>query len=442
MRNIWLPILLLIALIVVGTWLWITQCCGVVGASTAGAASAATTAAVTATTPAATASKINPLLIRDKTLIASSDDNFTFPQDGFRPNIPGATENAFSKLATYLKDNPSRLLTVTGLYAASEKYQGQFPTLGIARADAIKNKLVALGADGNQIKLADKLEGNLNFPDKLLYDGVTFGFAGKPAPAAAPSARLAIADANKFKTNAPDNLSFKKSSFEFEKPIPAPVNKSYGELVTYLKNNPERQLTVTGLYHTDEKNSSIYPTLGLARANNVKSQLVRMGAKTTQILAKDRKLGTLNFVNDMMKGGINYSFNAMPVVDKGADDKRLKDLEKLVVKPIILNFETNASNLNLTTAQQNKFAQMIEYIEKVPTAKIQTTGHTDDVGDAANNKRLGQGRADFAKNYLVRNGVNGKKIRTNSEGEVKPIASNKTEDGRAKNRRVEVRVVK
>ncbi len=439
MRNIWLPILLLIALIVVGTWLWITQCCGVVAAGSSGAATAATTtAAVTATT----ANQINPLVIRDKSIIASSDDNFTFPQDGFRPNIPQPTNDAFSKLATYLKGNPGRILTVTGLYAASEKYQGQFPNLGLARANAIKDKLVALGATADQINTKELLNNNLDFPDKLLYDGVKFGFAGKPAPAAAPSARLVIADAAKFNTNAADNLTFKKSSFEFEKPIPAPVNKSYQEVVSYLNNNPERLLTVTGLYKGDEANKSIYETLGLARGNNVKSQLVRMGAKTNQIIVKDQKLDNLVFTDDAMKGGINYRFSAMPVANKGADDQRLKELEKLVVEPIILNFQTNASNLNLTGAQQKKFTQMIEYIEKVPSAKIQATGHTDNVGDAAKNKQLGQGRADFAKSYLVRNGVNGQKIRSNSEGEVKPIADNNTDAGRAKNRRVEVRVVK
>ena len=71
---------------------------------------------------------------------------------------------------------------------------------------------------------------------------------------------------------------------------------------------------------------------------------------------------------------------------------------------------------------------------------VAVSGHTDSVGSDAYNVKLGQRRADVVKDYLVSKGVPGSKITTKSFGESQPVASNKTADGRAKNRRAEVDV--
>jgi OOP family OmpA-OmpF porin len=71
---------------------------------------------------------------------------------------------------------------------------------------------------------------------------------------------------------------------------------------------------------------------------------------------------------------------------------------------------------------------------------ITISGHTDSVGSEAYNMKLGQRRADTVKDYLVSKGVPASKITTKSFGESQPVASNKTAEGRAKNRRAEVDV--
>jgi outer membrane protein OmpA-like peptidoglycan-associated protein len=66
-------------------------------------------------------------------------------------------------------------------------------------------------------------------------------------------------------------------------------------------------------------------------------------------------------------------------------------------------------------------------------------GHTDDVGDAAYNEKLSKRRADAVASYLKSKGVHmGDRFATKGYGESKPIADNKTEDGRAQNRRVTI----
>jgi OOP family OmpA-OmpF porin len=68
-------------------------------------------------------------------------------------------------------------------------------------------------------------------------------------------------------------------------------------------------------------------------------------------------------------------------------------------------------------------------------------GHTDWVGSDAYNQRLSVRRAEAVKAYMVSKGVPANRIYTEGKGEKQPIADNKTNDGRAKNRRVEVEVI-
>ena len=72
---------------------------------------------------------------------------------------------------------------------------------------------------------------------------------------------------------------------------------------------------------------------------------------------------------------------------------------------------------------------------------IIAVGHTDSVGTDAYNQRLSVRRADAVKAYLVEKGVEKNRVYTEGKGETQPVADNKTAEGRAKNRRVEIEVV-
>jgi OOP family OmpA-OmpF porin len=68
-------------------------------------------------------------------------------------------------------------------------------------------------------------------------------------------------------------------------------------------------------------------------------------------------------------------------------------------------------------------------------------GHTDSVGSDSYNQRLSVRRADAVKDYLVSKGIEKNRVYTEGKGEKQPVADNKTAEGRAKNRRVEIEVV-
>jgi len=82
---------------------------------------------------------------------------------------------------------------------------------------------------------------------------------------------------------------------------------------------------------------------------------------------------------------------------------------------------------------------LAESLEKYDNSDLLIVGHTDDVGTEGYNQGLSERRADAAADYLRLRGVR-RSIRTVGRGEDEPIASNASEDGRSKNRRVEVAI--
>ncbi len=86
------------------------------------------------------------------------------------------------------------------------------------------------------------------------------------------------------------------------------------------------------------------------------------------------------------------------------------------------------------------FYQLADFL-KSSGDKIVITGHTSDEGEEDYNYELALKRAESFKQHLINVGVNADQITTASEGETKPIASNDTEEGKAKNRRVEIHII-
>ena len=72
---------------------------------------------------------------------------------------------------------------------------------------------------------------------------------------------------------------------------------------------------------------------------------------------------------------------------------------------------------------------------------IELGGHSDSIGSEETNLRLSQDRVNSVRNYLVNKGISGDRIVAQGYGETKPVASNSTEEGRAQNRRVEVKII-
>ena len=88
-----------------------------------------------------------------------------------------------------------------------------------------------------------------------------------------------------------------------------------------------------------------------------------------------------------------------------------------------------------------KLDDLVGKLKAVNLEVVIAIGHTDSIGSKAYNQKLSLRRASAVKAYLVSKGIEANRIYTEGKGETQPIADNKTKEGRAKNRRVEIEVV-
>jgi OOP family OmpA-OmpF porin len=88
-----------------------------------------------------------------------------------------------------------------------------------------------------------------------------------------------------------------------------------------------------------------------------------------------------------------------------------------------------------------KLDDLVGKIQGINLEVIIAVGHTDSVGSDAYNQKLSVRRAESVKAYLVSKGIEKNRVYTEGKGEKQPVADNKTAEGRAKNRRVEIEVV-
>ncbi len=111
---------------------------------------------------------------------------------------------------------------------------------------------------------------------------------------------------------------------------------------------------------------------------------------------------------------------------------------KIILKNIF--FETGKSEINLKYDAELK--RLVKVMNENPTIQIEISGHTDNVGSYASNKALSKARAKAVVDYLILHGIEPKRLTYKGYSYDKPIATNDTEEGRQKNRRVEFVIIK
>ena len=101
-------------------------------------------------------------------------------------------------------------------------------------------------------------------------------------------------------------------------------------------------------------------------------------------------------------------------------------------------------DFNKATLKPEGKAKLDDLVSKMGGIALEViiaVGHTDAVGGDAYNQKLSVARSESVKAYLVSKGVEKNRVYTEGKGEKQPVADNKTAEGRAKNRRVEIEVV-
>jgi OmpA-OmpF porin, OOP family len=250
---------------------------------------------------------------------------------------------------------------------------------------------------------------------------------------------LDILDGDALKLSALGNFSFARSGATANWQA---VQPELDSLATYLKANPGKKITVTGLYDANEQNETSFANLGLARADGIKQFLVKASGLPDSLFVTDsREVSTLvfNAAGDSLYGGIDFGFaNLVPVKDPEAEKLAAAEKYEDIFKPMDLYFATGSSDYIHTPDNQQFLTEATQYLAKNKDKKLVLTGHTDNVGGDDTNLRLSEKRANAVKEQFVKAGMATEQLSVTAKGESEPQADNNTPEGRKANRRVAI----
>ncbi|MBV4358168.1 OmpA family protein [Pinibacter aurantiacus] len=259
--------------------------------------------------------------------------------------------------------------------------------------------------------------------------------------------------------SAPKNLGYPINTIEKEGSL---VISADGKTAYYASDRSDSK---GGLdLYTFEMRNDVRPVKTLwvkgkvfdAKTNNGLPSAVELTNLTTrEVVSKVQTDETGNYLitlpigrdyafNVNRKGYLFYSEN-FSFVEKSPDstyniDIPLQPLEanaSVVLKNIF--FDVNKTDLK--PESQVELDNLVQLMKDNPTLKIQINGHTDNVGKAADNLKLSNGRAESVVAYITSKGIKEDRLSSKGFGATQPIATNDTEEGKAQNRRTELTVI-
>jgi OOP family OmpA-OmpF porin len=120
-------------------------------------------------------------------------------------------------------------------------------------------------------------------------------------------------------------------------------------------------------------------------------------------------------------------------------DKSINDCPTCsTIVTIVLNVEFDSDKAVVKDKYKNEIKKVSDFMKKYPNTTAVIEGHTDNTNTAEYNQKLSEARANSVRQYLINNfGINASRLTAVGYGLTKPIASNSTEEGKQKNRRVQ-----
>jgi outer membrane protein OmpA-like peptidoglycan-associated protein len=145
---------------------------------------------------------------------------------------------------------------------------------------------------------------------------------------------------------------------------------------------------------------------------------------------------------DVTKKGYTYFNTTLDVKTTNRENMDIiLDLLTSEIKMIFNNitFETNSAEVN--TESYAELNRLLSFMERNSNLKIEIVAHTDDIGSNEYNLRLSNKRAESVVKFLINSGISKSRVQSKGYGEMQPIAPNDSDENRAKNRRVEIKII-
>jgi outer membrane protein OmpA-like peptidoglycan-associated protein len=135
-----------------------------------------------------------------------------------------------------------------------------------------------------------------------------------------------------------------------------------------------------------------------------------------------------------------------PIIEKAPEPKApvviaLTKEEEEIINKVFRNLEFETGKSVIRSSSFASLDELAELLKRKTTYKLNIDGHTDNVGGKTYNQKLSDSRANAVKKYLTDKGIDASRINAKGYGLTKPVASNKTPEGRQRNRRVEFTIL-
>jgi outer membrane protein OmpA-like peptidoglycan-associated protein len=206
---------------------------------------------------------------------------------------------------------------------------------------------------------------------------------------------------------------------------------TYKPLDAKVEIKDQKTGEVISIISTDEKTGSFYTTLPIGR----KFELTATSdgyLPQTEVVETSDKLD-----NQEVDKAILLKKNPIASVQVVIENKTISLNERIVLDNVFFDFD----KATLTDESTTTLVQVVDVLTKNPTIKVEISGHTDNVGAAIYNKKLSLDRAKTVVDFLVKKGIDKTRLTSVGYGAERPIASNKSDMGRAKNRRTEFKII-
>lgn len=211
-----------------------------------------------------------------------------------------------------------------------------------------------------------------------------------------------------------------------------PDFSTLNDTIQYYLTDYSKELLITGKYLETETTSISNTNLGLKRAEFVKETIKQYKTHSNRVQTSSKQLDASFDSKGFYSNGIEMKLNNLR-------PKIVDSIEaSLIHRTLYIEFEDTKLISNTILADYT--SKLKYYLQKYPTKEISITGHTDNLGYFDKNLIIGLNRAHKLRAYFVSYGIDFNKITTFSKGESEPITEKITEQGRSKNRRIEINI--
>ena len=223
-------------------------------------------------------------------------------------------------------------------------------------------------------------------------------------------------------------------------------SQNFAKLEYYVSDGvtdtKEGNVTIISYDYPDDASTKAPSPLQIIR--NYENAILKLGGKKIYVTDRDlnyslKRNSKEYIIRVEMNGDVEHKLSVLEIAVMKQEitaNEMLDALNKDGYIALNILFETGKSAI-----QQESLPivdQMFELMKSDATLKISIEGHTDNVGDAGSNKKLSQERAKAVMDALIAKGVDKTRMSFVGWGQEKPVADNRSEEGRAQNRRVEI----